>query len=142
MAGSEAETYGRPVAWQRGENAVIAVGVVVTVIALEQPWWVLPAAFLAFDLSALGYVVNQRAGAFCYNLVHNYTAPALLVTAWAVLQLGGTEASWLVLLACCWGFHVAVDRALGYGLKLGSFQHTHLGPIGRSRPLPGQAGLQ
>lgn len=42
MAGSEAETYGRPVAWQRGENAVIAVGVVVTVIALEQPWWVLP----------------------------------------------------------------------------------------------------
>ena len=55
MAGSEAETYERPVAWQRGENAVIAVGVVVTVIALEQPWWVLPAAFLAFDLSALGY---------------------------------------------------------------------------------------
>ena len=38
---------------------------------------------------------------------------------------------WWVLLAACWAFHVAVDRALGYGLKLGAFRHTHLGLIGR-----------
>lgn len=132
---SDTAEHGRTVAWQRAENAVIAVAVVVAVVALGRPWWVLLAAFLAFDLSALGYVANRRVGAFCYNLVHNYTAPALLITGWAALQLAGVEASWLVLLACCWGFHVAVDRALGYGLKLGSFQHTHLGAIGKSSPI-------
>lgn len=114
---------------------MIALGVVLVVIALGQPWWVLLAAFLVFDLSALGYLINQRAGALSYNLVHNYTAPAALIAVWAGLQWGGVEAPWLVLLAACWAFHVAVDRALGYGLKLGSFQHTHLGIIGKQPQL-------
>lgn len=34
--------------------------------------------------------------------------------------------------ALIWIAHIAVDRALGYGLKLSSsFQDTHLGRIGR-----------
>ena len=37
-------------------------------------------------------------------------------------------------LACSWAFHVGVDRALGYGLKLpDSFRNTHLGQIGGQR---------
>ncbi|MCT1605867.1 DUF4260 domain-containing protein [Nesterenkonia massiliensis] len=36
------------------------------------------------------------------------------------------------LIAASWTFHIGVDRALGYGLKLGPFTHTHLGRIGRS----------
>ena len=38
-------------------------------------------------------------------------------------------------LACSWAFHVGVDRALGYGLKLpeNSFRSTHLGQIGGKR---------
>ncbi|WP_306367878.1 DUF4260 domain-containing protein [Nocardiopsis sp. CC223A] len=126
---SHHQAYG----WQRAENALIAVGIVLAVIAWGQPWWLLLVAFLAFDLSALGYLAGQRVGAWCYNLVHNYTAPAALVTGWAGLRLGDIDADGLVLLAACWGFHVAVDRALGYGLKLGPFTHTHLGVIGRDR---------
>lgn len=35
-------------------------------------------------------------------------------------------------LASAWAFHVGVDRALGYGLKMpDAFRHTHLGWIGR-----------
>lgn len=98
-------------------------------ITLGQPWWLLFAAFLVFDLSALGYLINQRVGALCYNFVHNYGGPALLVVAWAVLRLNSVAGEWLLLVAACWGFHVAVDRALGYGLKLASFNHTHLGLI-------------
>ncbi|OSM43947.1 DUF4260 family protein [Nesterenkonia sp. PF2B19] len=131
----------RAFGWQRAENALIAVGIVLAVVAWSQPWWVLLLAFLAFDLSALGYVINQRVGAFCYNLVHNYTAPALLIAGWAALHLSGVNADWMVLLAACWGFHVAVDRALGFGLKLGPFTHTHLGSIGKTAragmPRPG-----
>ncbi|WP_238385274.1 DUF4260 domain-containing protein [Nesterenkonia muleiensis] len=125
--------------WQRAENTAIALGVVLVVIALGQPWWVLLAAFLVFDLSALGYLISQRAGALCYNLVHNYTVPAALIAVWAVLQWRDAEASWLVLLAACWVFHVAVDRALGYGLKLGPFKHTHLGIIGKQPQIPEDA---
>lgn len=119
--------------WQRAENALIAAGIVVAMIASGQPWWLLPAAFLVFDVSALGYLAGKRIGAVSYNLVHNYTAPGALVTAWAGLRLADIDAEWLLLLAACWGFHVALDRALGYGLKLGPFTHTHLGVIGKER---------
>lgn len=121
--------------WQRMENALIALGVVLVVLAAGQPWWILLVAFLAFDLSALGYLINQQVGAFTYNLVHNYAAPATLLSCWAALQLSGLSADWLLLLSCCWGFHVAVDRAVGYGLKIGPFRHTHLGVIGGGKPV-------
>ncbi|MBE3001268.1 DUF4260 family protein [Nocardiopsis sp. HNM0947] len=120
----------RAIGWQRAESVLVAVGIVMAVIVWGQPWWLLLAVFLVFDLSALGYLAGQRVGALCYNLVHNYAAPAVLVVGWAGLQLGGVETVWPLLLAACWGFHVAVDRALGYGLKLGPFTHTHLGTIG------------
>ncbi|WP_240639249.1 DUF4260 family protein [Micromonospora ureilytica] len=33
-----------------------------------------------------------------------------------------------------WAFHIAVDRALGYGLKTTEgFEHTHLGRMGKAR---------
>ncbi|GGM62558.1 hypothetical protein GCM10011608_54680 [Micromonospora sonchi] len=42
---------------------------------------------------------------------------------------------WLGVLAIAWAFHIAIDRALGCGLKMTEgFGHTHLGPIGTARP--------
>lgn len=119
--------------WQRAENGLIAVAIIIAMVAWSQSWWILLLAFLAFDLSALGYVVSQKVGALCYNLVHNYTAPALLIAAWVALHVSDNNADWVVVLAACWGFHIAVDRALGFGLKLGPFTHTHLGVIGKAR---------
>jgi hypothetical protein len=116
---------------QRIENGALAVAILVAAIALEQPWWLLLAAFLLFDLSALGYLRSPRAGALTYNVVHNYTGPALVLSLYLVLLLLDHQVTWLALLAGCWAFHVAVDRALGYGLKLDEFTHTHLGRIGR-----------
>lgn len=50
----------------------------------------------------------------------------------ALLTMPGPVAWWTGLAALSWAFHVAVDRALGYGLKLAAgFEHTHLGRIGR-----------
>lgn len=120
--------------WQRVENGLIALAIATAVIALGQAWWVLLALFLVFDISALGYLINPRLGALFYNLVHNYTAPAALFAVWIVLHVTSGDATWLAMLAAAWGFHVAVDRALGYGLKLGAFTHTHLGTIGKSVP--------
>lgn len=116
---------------QRVENGAIAALIVVTVIVAGLPWWVLLAVFLVFDLSAIGYARSPRAGALGYNLVHNYTVPALLAVVWVALIVSGNSLDWLALLAASWAFHVAVDRALGYGLKLAAFTETHLGRIGR-----------
>ena len=94
---------------QRGEAGAVAVLALAGVVVLRPGWWwVLFAAFLAFDLSMLGYVGSTAPGATTYNAVHHYGV-----------------------LACAWACHVGVDRALGYGLKLSeSSRHTHLGWIG------------
>lgn len=120
--------------WQRAENLLIAVTIIVALVVWGHMWWMPVAAFLLFDLSALGYGVSRSAGAFTYNLVHNYAPPALAVTVWGVLEVAGLDAGWLALIAASWGFHVAVDRSLGFGLKLGSFDDTHLGTIGGPPP--------
>jgi len=84
-------------------------------------------ALLAPDLSAIGYLGGPRLGAVTYNAAHN------LVTALAVLGLGwwlGFEG--LILAGAALLAHIGMDRALGFGLKLGtSFNETHLGRIGK-----------
>src|SRR5262245_31394036 len=79
------------------------------------------------DLSAVGYLVGPRVGAFTYNLVHNW------VHGIVVLGLGVWLSSpSLLLVASILIAHVGMDRAVGYGLKLpSSFQDTHLGHMGR-----------
>jgi hypothetical protein len=122
---------------QRVENgAVAAACLVATVVLFPGLWWMPFALFLVFDLSALGYARSPRAGAFWYNLVHNYTAPALVGAAAFLASAAGADAVAGAggIVALSWAFHVGADRALGYGLKLpDAFTHTHLGRIGRDR---------
>lgn len=118
---------------QRVEAGAVALAALAAVIAVyPEWWWVVLAAFLAFDLSMLGYLRSTVAGATAYNAVHNYAFPA--AAALAALMLEPVSAAWSTttgVLACAWAFHVGVDRALGYGLKLpDSFRSTHLGQIG------------
>jgi hypothetical protein len=95
--------------------------------SLNIVWWWFVLLFLAPDLGALGYLVNPRVGAFTYNLTHHkaMAVTAYVVGAWtssSSLQFAG-----LIILA-----HSSLDRVLGFGLKYpDSFQHTHLGMIGR-----------
>ncbi|GAA0570408.1 DUF4260 domain-containing protein [Actinomadura livida] len=122
---------------QRVEAGGVAlIALVAAVMLYPGWWWVIFAAFLAFDLSMLGYVRSTAVGAATYNAVHNYAFPALagLVALAAEPVSSGTSTAAGVL-ACAWAFHVGVDRALGYGLKLpDSFRHTHLGEIGKNPP--------
>lgn len=78
-------------------------------------WWWLLAVFLLFDVSAIGYAVNIKAGAVGYNAVHNYVAPALVAAIYGILLVAGVTIWPLAFVAGCWFFHVGVDRALGYG---------------------------
>lgn len=118
-----------PVWFQRVENAAVAALVVVAFVQLGFAWWWLPAVFLLWDLSMLGYLASPRVGAITYNLGHGYLGPALLLgLAWV------SDARWPAFVGLTWAFHIAVDRLLGYGLKFTDrFSHTHLGEIGQRR---------
>jgi len=124
-----------PVVWQRAESAVVVVLVMIGTVHLGFAWWWPLALFLLFDASIVGYAMSPRWGATTYNSVHSYGAPAVLMAVFAL-----TDVRWCALVALAWAFHVAVDRALGYGLKHeDDFAHTHLGWLprpGRERAVP------
>lgn len=118
---------------QRAEAGAVALIAVVAVVVLYPGWWwMVLAAFLAFDVSMLGYLRSAAVGATTYNLVHNFAFPALAgLVALALVSVSPPTSTAAGVLACAWAFHVGVDRALGYGLKLpDSFRNTHLGRIG------------
>jgi len=84
---------------------------------------------LAPDLSISGYAFGSRVGAVVYNTGHMYAWPLVLLA----FGLAG-HASFTTTASLSWIAHIAFDQVLGYGLKLPtSFEHTVLGPIGRSR---------
>jgi hypothetical protein len=89
--------------------------------------------FLVPDVSMAGYVFGSRAGAVVYNTGHMYAWPLGLL----VIGLAGHH-SFTTTAALTWIAHIGFDHALGYGLKLRTaFEETALGPIGRSRRVPG-----
>jgi hypothetical protein len=112
-----------PVWFERAENLAIGAAVVVAFVHLHFSWWWLLVLFIAFDVSMAGYVLSNRVGAVCYNLVHAYAVPGVLLLSYVV-----SGSRWVAFLGLLWAFHIAGDRVLGYGLKFtSSFQDTHLG---------------
>lgn len=92
-------------------------------------WWWLFILFLAFDVSAIGYLFGNRVGALTYNIGHSIIGPTILA---AIYVLTSSQA--ILFITLLWLFHIFVDRALGYGLKhTTSFHHTHLGKIGKEK---------
>jgi hypothetical protein len=102
------------------------VGLIVAILLygeLDRSWWLLVVLFLAPDLSMIGYAAGNRIGAAAYNAVHTIVGPLILA---AIGVLGDRELATAI--ALIWLAHIAMDRAIGYGLKLPTgFKDTHLG---------------
>ncbi|MFD1094846.1 DUF4260 domain-containing protein [Salegentibacter chungangensis] len=94
---------------------------------LEYSWWWFIGLFFAPDIGALGYLINNRTGAFTYNLFHH---KAIAIGIWFTgLYLTNPP---LQLIGVILFSHSAFDRILGYGLKYEQgFKFTHLGEIGK-----------
>lgn len=88
-------------------------------------WWVYVLLYLAPDIGMIGYIINNKAGAFTYNLFH-HKAVAILFTV-----IGIYTANQYILMSGIILFgHSAMDRMFGYGLKyVTGFKHTHLGVL-------------
>ena len=113
----------------------------VVLIASDVSWWVYLLLLIGPDIGMLGYLINTRVGAITYNILH-HKGVALLVAA------GGGISTYLMLITESPGSferltvlagiilygHASLDRIFGYGLKFrDSFQHTHLGWIGKGK---------
>ncbi|WP_217988393.1 DUF4260 domain-containing protein [Aliifodinibius salipaludis] len=91
-------------------------------------WWWFPALLLVPDISMIGYAINNKIGAYFYNLAHHKGLALLVYIVGFVMESPATELAGIILFA-----HSSMDRLFGYGLKhINSFRDTHLGKIGRS----------
>ena len=113
----------------RLDGLVVFVATLVAYQALGGNWWLFALLILAPDLSMLGAMAGKVTGTRIYNLAHSYFVPVGIgVAAW----LAGATAVLPYMLI--WAAHIAIDRAVGYGLKYpGSFKDTHLGRMGKDK---------
>jgi len=92
-------------------------------------WWLFAALFFTPDVSMLGYLVNNKVGAWIYNFFHHF---GLGIIIYFIAKL--TDSEWLEIAGIILFSHTCFDRIFGYGLKHSdSFQHTHLGIIGKKQ---------
>ena len=95
---------------------------------LDFSWWWYPVLLLTPDFSMIGYLVSPQAGAMVYNFVHHKALGISIFMLGLILVSQPLQLAGLILFG-----HSSMDRVLGYGLKHSdSFQHTHLGMIGRA----------
>ncbi len=91
-------------------------------------WWWFPALLLLPDMSMIGYIINNKIGAYLYNLVHHKGLALLVYVIGFFMGSVAIQLAGIILFA-----HSSMDRLFGYGLKhTDSFRHTHLGKIGEA----------
>jgi hypothetical protein len=100
--------------------AALLGAIVVELASHSTGWWQLAAFSIGPDLALLlGGGEGLERGQLharavpLYNAVHRVTGPVALA---ALVAIGILPLGFLVG-ALAWGFHVALDRALGYGLR-------------------------
>lgn len=77
------------------------------------------------DLSALGYLRNNKVGSVVYNLFHMYNIPIILLILGLLLD---SQAS--LICGLIWVAHIGINRMLGYGLKYPTkSNNTHLNRV-------------
>jgi hypothetical protein len=108
--------------------------VIVLLVMKSVAWWIYLILFIGPDIGMLGYLVNTRVGAFCYNLAHHKGIGIVLMFLGLLAEVGNmltdVQSGFFLAGLIIYG-HSCMDRMLGYGLKFGDhFKHTHLGWIG------------
>ena len=113
----------RPKILLRTEGAFELALSVIFYQATYANWLLFILLLLVPDLAMLGYLRGVRLGTVCYNSVHTFVGPFMII-ACAYL----TRSLWLLPYALIWTAHIGLDRMLGFGLKYPTrFGDTHLG---------------
>ncbi|MBY7141937.1 DUF4260 domain-containing protein [Virgibacillus sp. NKC19-3] len=101
---------------------VLVLSVYVYFFILELNWIAFVILLLVPDLSALGYLKNNKIGSVWYNLFHTYSIPVFIIIPSVVVY-----SPIFLMISLIWIAHIGMDRMFGYGLKYPTmFQDTHL----------------
>jgi hypothetical protein len=115
----------QPAPLLRAEGAILLMAATTLYWREDGSWLLFALAFLAPDLSMVGYLGGPRVGATTYNAVHSTVLPVALAVVGIV-----TDGSLLTAIALIWLAHIGFDRMVGYGLKYADgFKSTHLARI-------------
>lgn len=118
-----APVTGAPRVLLRLESLAVGAAAIVAFHHSQESWTLFAVLFLFPDLSMLGYVAGPRVGAVSYNALHWYVFPLVFIAIGTKAGLGHVLSIGLI-----WVAHIAMDRALGFGLKYSEgFGATHLG---------------
>ncbi len=115
----------RPAILLRVENLALLVLALAIYWDRGESWLLFAVLFLAPDLSFIAAVAGTEWGIISYNLAHTAIGPVILSAMGIFLDwdLGIT-------LGLIWFAHLALDRAIGYGLKYSLDKgDTHLGRV-------------
>ena len=94
-------------------------------------WRFYLALFFLPDVSFALFLISKKLGAIAYNVFHHQGVLSIVFIVGYLIQSDLTMKISLIFLA-----HSTFDRVAGYGLKyLDSFDHTHLGWVGKSKHL-------
>lgn len=92
---------------------------------LNYAWWWYLALFLTPDIGMIGYLINNKIGAYSYNLFHHKGIAIIVFLLGVYFNNNELKLAGIILLG-----HSAFDRILNYGLKYTTgFKHTHLGDL-------------
>lgn len=96
---------------------------------LDYAWWWFLLLFFAPDVSILGYLFGNRAGALLYNLCHHKGVAIFIFLIGSFFLVPVLQLLGVIIFS-----HASFDRMLGYGLKFEKgFKYTHLGRIGKEK---------
>ncbi|MBL0045709.1 MAG: DUF4260 domain-containing protein [Flavobacteriales bacterium] len=111
--------------------------VIMVLVMKGVAWWMYILLLLGPDIGMVGYLVNTRVGAICYNLTHHKGLGIVLMLIGLIAEvanmLTNVQSGFFLVGLIIYG-HSSMDRMLGYGLKYrDDFKHTHLGWIGKNK---------
>lgn len=94
------------------ENAIGLFFLIFLYFSQGYSLWAFSFLFFVPDLSLIAYKLHPQEAALYYNLCHTYAVPFLLT---GIGYAFGFSVLWPI--ALIWAAHIAMDRALGFGLK-------------------------
>lgn len=96
---------------------------------LHYAWWWFLVLILTPDFSMMGYLLNNKFGAWSYNIFHHRAIAIFIYFLGIYLINSSVQLAGIILFA-----HASMDRIFGYGLKYESgFKFTHLGEISQKQ---------
>ncbi|HEY6503906.1 MAG TPA: DUF4260 domain-containing protein [Chitinophagaceae bacterium] len=111
----------------RLEEATMFAACLLGLYYLNADGWFYPLVFLGPDISIVGYLAGNVAGAATYNLFHHKGIAVIFFLAGLFMPN-----ELLLIIGIVLFGHSSMDRMFGYGLKFDKgFSYTHLSTLGK-----------